>query len=139
MHKFEKLEVWQLAVKYVDLCYDIAAKLPKLEEYNGASQLRRAPVSVALNIAEGSTSQSDREQARFISMALRSLIETVACQHLIHRRSYLEQATHLREAYQASEKLVAKLQAFRRAVLNADEIREQEAEYMVEDETPFDK
>jgi four helix bundle protein len=139
VHKFEKLEVWQLAVEYTDLCYGIAAQLPKAEEYNGASQLRRAAVSVALNIAEGSTSQSDREQARFISMALRSLIETVACQHLIHRRSYLEQATPLRKAYQASEMLAAKLQALRRAVLNADELREQEAEYVVEVVTPFDE
>ncbi len=114
LHKFEKLEVWQLAVEYTDLCYGIAAQLPKGEEYNLASQLRWAAVSVALNIAEGSTSQSDREQARFIGMALRSLIETVACQHLIYRRSYLAQATPLREAYQVSETLAAKLQALRR-------------------------
>ena len=28
MHKFERLEVWQLAIEYVDLCYEIADKLP---------------------------------------------------------------------------------------------------------------
>jgi four helix bundle protein len=79
MHKFEKLEVWQLAIEYADLCYSLAGQLPKHEEYNLASQLRQAAVSVALNIAEGSTGQSDAEQARFLGMALRSLIETVAC------------------------------------------------------------
>ena len=85
MHKFEKLEVWQLAVEYVDLCYVIAEQLPRQEEFNLASQLRRAAVSIALNIAEGSTGQTDPEQARFIGMAIRSLVETVACQHLIRR------------------------------------------------------
>src|SRR4051812_17860446 len=89
MHKFEKLEVWQLAIEYTDLCYSLAERLPKHEEYNLASQLRRAAVSIALNIAEGSTGQSDAEQARFLGMALRPLIETVACQHLINRRKYL--------------------------------------------------
>jgi four helix bundle protein len=61
MHKFEKLEVWQLAIEYTDLCYWLAEQLPKREEYNLSSQLRRAAVSVALNIAEGSTGQSDAE------------------------------------------------------------------------------
>jgi four helix bundle protein len=89
VHKFENLEVWQLAVAYCDLCYAISEKLPSQENFNLASQLRRASVSVALNIAEGSTSQSDAEQARFLGMVIRSLIETVACQHLIHRRGYL--------------------------------------------------
>lgn len=131
MHKFENLEVWQLAIEYADLCYAIAEKLPKREEYNLASQLRRAAISIALNIAEGSTSQTDPEQGRFLGMAIRSLIETVACQHLIHRRNYLDDTTPLREAYQASEKLVAKLQAMRRAVLGEPTVREAEAEYEV--------
>jgi len=138
MHKFEKLEVWQLAVEYADLCYAIAEKLPKSEEYNLASQLRRAAISIALNIAEGSTSQSDPEQARFLAMAIRSLIETVACQHLIHRRNYLDNAALLQQAYQSSEKLVAKLQAMRQAVLGEPMVREGEAEYQVDSGTPFD-
>ena len=139
MHKFEKLEVWQLAIEYTDLCYSLAEQLPKREEYNLASQLRRAAVSVALNIAEGSTGQSDAEQARFLGMALRSLIETVACEHLINRRKYLDDITLLREAYQASDKLAAKLQAMRRSVLGHHGLREDIEEYQVDSRTPFDK
>jgi four helix bundle protein len=90
------------------MCYSIAESLPKQEDYNLISQIRRAAVSVALNIAEGSTGQSDAEQARFLSLAIPSLIETVACQHLIHRRKYLDDISLLREAYQASDKLAAK-------------------------------
>jgi four helix bundle protein len=139
MHKFEKLEVWQLAIEYADLCYSLADQLPKREEYNLASQLRRAAVSVALNIAEGSTGQSDAEQARFLGMALRSLVETVACQHLINRRKYVEDSSLLREVYQASDKLAAKLQAMRRAILGDRGVREDVEEYLLDSRTPFDE
>ncbi len=33
-YKFEKLEVWQMAVEYIDMIYKIAELLPKNEEYN---------------------------------------------------------------------------------------------------------
>jgi len=32
--KFEKLEVWQLALDYIDLIYEIAEQLPRSEAYN---------------------------------------------------------------------------------------------------------
>jgi four helix bundle protein len=85
MYKFEKLEVYKLALDYIDLRYDAADKLPPSERYNLISQIKRAATSIALNIAEGSTGQSDPEQGRFLSMAIRSLLETVACQHIIRR------------------------------------------------------
>lgn len=129
MYKFEKLEVWQLALEYVDQCYEIAEKLPKQEAFNLTSQLQRAAVSVTLNIAEGSTGQSDAEQSRFLGIALRSLIETVACQHLIHRRGYLQDTQGLRDVYQASETLARKLQAMRRALGTADKVREEVVGY----------
>ena len=117
-YKFEQLEVWQLALKYADLIYGIAEKLPSLEEYNLKSQIIRAGTGVALNIAEGSTSQSDPEQARFLRFAIRSLIETVACNHIIRQRGYLEDPAPLQEAYQFSETLFGKLQAFRKHLLS---------------------
>ena len=138
MHKFENLEVWRLAIDYADLCYGLAEQLPKQEEYNLASQIRRAAVSIALNIAEGSTGLSDAEQSRFLSMAIRSLLETVACQHLIHRRQYLDDSIALREAYQASEKLVAKLHSMRRTILKDRALHETPDEYSAVLGTPFD-
>jgi len=135
-YKFEKLEVWQLALEYSDRMYALAEGLPPREDFNLKSQLRRAATSIALNIAEGLTSQSDAEQARFLSMALRSLIETVACQHLIHRRHYLSNPELLRDAYRYSGKLFAKLQAFRSSLKPAT-IREESEPYVIEDATPF--
>jgi len=138
-YKFEKLEVWQLALEYLDLIYAIAERLPRSEEYNLKSQIIRAGTSIALNIAEGSTSQSDAEQARFLGLAIRSLIETVACQHTINRRRYLEDSEPLREAYRFSEKLFAKLQAFRASLTTRTGfmIREEPGTYTYDPETPF--
>jgi four helix bundle protein len=53
--KFEKLEVWQQSLEYVDFVYAIVRLLPSNEEQNLISQLRRAVTSINLNIAEGST------------------------------------------------------------------------------------
>jgi four helix bundle protein len=65
MYKFEKLEVYQMALTYTDMIYTLAEKLPRFEENNLKSQIIRAATSVVLNISEGSTSQSDTEQRRF--------------------------------------------------------------------------
>lgn len=136
-YKFERLEVWQLALEYVDLVYAIGERLPRAEEYNLKQQMARAATSIALNIAEGSTSQSDAEQARFLGFALRSLIETVACQHLVHRRRYLEDPQLLRDAYQMSERLFAKLQAFRASLVGQKDARFREEPAAYDYETPF--
>ena len=138
MHKFEKLEIWELSLDYIDLCYALAEQLPRQEEFNLSSQLRRAATSISLNIAEGSTGQTNDEQARFLGLALRSLIETVACLHLIHRRSYLAENMQLREVYQASDKLAAKIQAMRQRLGGKKYIREDVGEY-ISDKTPFDE
>lgn len=135
-YKFEKLEVWQLALGYIDIIYKISEQLPKPEEYNLKSQIRRAANSIALNIAEGSTGQSDAEQRKFLGYAIRSLVETVACQHLINQRGYLKTPQPLREAYQFSEKLFIKLQAFRSS-LDGHKIQEESEIYSAGGELPF--
>ncbi len=134
--KFEKLDVWRVALEYVDLIYGVAEKLPRSEDYNLRSQITRASTSVALNIAEGSQGQTDAEQARFLGLALRSLIETVACQHLISRRHVLIDPEPLRLAYRKAEELSARIQAFR-STISPDQkwLREEQAEYTVPDET----
>jgi four helix bundle protein len=127
MYKFEQLEVYQLVLDYIDQIYVLAEKLPRSEDYNLKSQVIRAATSIALNIAEGSTGQSDAEQGRFLAMAIRSLLETVACQHIVQRRGYLKQDdTLLTQLDVAGQKLARKLQAMRKAVL-----REEPASYEV--------
>jgi len=135
-YKFEKLDVWKLALEYIDLIYSLAGELPRSEEYNLKSQIIRAGTSISLNIAEGSTGLSDAEQSRFLSIALRSLVETVACLHIIHRRGYLKDPEPLRVTYRASEVLFARLQAFRKS-LRSDTVRDESGDYQTDTDTPF--
>jgi four helix bundle protein len=133
--KFERLEVWKLALEYIDLTYDIAAHLPRSEEYNLKIQIVKAATSVSLNIAEGSTGQTDAEQARFLGLAIRSLVETVACQHIIARRGLIDDITLLRETYRKAETLVAKLHTLRKMVApNQHWIREEQEIYVTDDD-----
>ncbi len=118
-YKFQNLEIYQLALDYLDLIYAVADRLPKSEDFNLKSQITRAATSIALNIAEGSTSQSDPEQSRFLGMSLRSLIETVACQDVIERRKYLT-AEELLPSRELGQKLFAKTQSMRRALKRDD-------------------
>jgi four helix bundle protein len=132
--KFEKLEVWHLALDYIDVVYDIAERLPRKEGYNLKSQIVRAATSVALNIAEGSTGQADPEQARFIGLAIRSLLETVACLHIINRRKLLDATESTQDAYRRAETLAARLHAMRKAI-SPDQtwLRESSATYDLEE------
>ena len=132
--KFEKLEVWQLALEYIDSIYEIASQLPRSEEYNLKSQIIRAATSVALNIAEGSTGQTDIEQARFLGLSIRSLLETVACQHIIRRRKLITNATQLGGVYARAETLVAKLHTLRKSIAPQQNwLREEPGVYMTEE------
>ncbi|SRR6266545_4973671 len=112
-YKFQKLEIYQLALDYIGLIYELAEKLPRSEDFNLKSQITRAATSIALDIAEGSTSQSDPEQARFLGMALRSLVETVACQDIVELKKYVT-SDDLRPARELGSKLFAKVQSMKR-------------------------
>ncbi len=88
-YKFQKLEVYHLALNYMDKVYGLSRNLPISERFNLQSQLVRAETSIVLNIAEGSTGQTNAEQNDFLGLALRSYLETVACLDIIERQGYL--------------------------------------------------
>jgi four helix bundle protein len=87
--KFEKLKVWQ---KAVDLAADVSELMktfPKEELFVLSAQMKRAADSVSLNIAEGSTGQSNAEFKKFLCYAIRSDIEVVGCLYLGQRRDII--------------------------------------------------
>lgn len=75
---FEKLEVWQDARRLVGSVYKITRTFPKSELYGMTSQINRASVSVANNLAEGSVRVSLKDQAHFSNQAYSSLMETAS-------------------------------------------------------------
>ena len=74
---------------------------------------RRVPV--VLNIAEGSTGQSNPEQVKFIGYAQRSALEVVNCLYLANKRNYIDQI-EFDKFYNELERLVAKIQAFKNSL-----------------------
>jgi four helix bundle protein len=79
---FEKLRVWQDARQWVTSVYQVTAAFPPGEAFNLTSQIRRAGVSVAANLAEGSSRTSAKDQAHFSQIAYGSLMEA-ACLTII--------------------------------------------------------
>ncbi len=75
---YKKLEIWQEAVELIKIVYTIIEKLPKAEEFNLKSQLKRAVISVALNIAEGKNRKTAKDFAHFLNLSSASLSEVDA-------------------------------------------------------------
>ena len=87
--KFEELKVWQKSLDLSLHIHNIAKSFPDDERYILASQIKRGADSVSLNIAEGSTGQTNKEFNRFLSISLRSAIEVVACLHIGIKRELI--------------------------------------------------
>jgi four helix bundle protein len=89
--KFEDLRVWQQAVELSGIVDDVSKKFPKEEMYVLTSQIKRAADSVSLNIAEGSTGQTNPEFKRFLGISIRSGIEVIGCIYLAKRREIISE------------------------------------------------
>lgn len=75
----ERLQAWQGARTLAKSVYELTGKFPDLEKFGLGSQLNRAAVSVASNLAEGTSRTSMKDQGHFSQLAFSSLME-VACQ-----------------------------------------------------------
>ena len=108
---FRDLIVWQKAHQFVLSVYSISNNFPKTEMYGLISQIRRAAVSVAANIAEGFKKKTKPDKIKYMNIAQGSLEE---CRYyLILAKdlgysdtsllmSQLEEVSKLLEAYTAS-------------------------------------
>jgi four helix bundle protein len=113
--KFEKLIVWQKAVDLSDVVNQVTKSFPKDEIYVLTSQMKRAADSVSLNIAEGSTGQTNPEFKRFLGISLRSAIEVVGCIFLARRRGYISDDNFDR-IYKMCEEILVMINALRNSL-----------------------
>ena len=75
MRNFKELLIWQAGMEIWKSCYKISQKLPSDERFGLISQINRASSSIPANIAEGGSRRSQKEQARFVQIALGSAYE----------------------------------------------------------------
>ncbi len=113
--KFEKLEIWKASIDLADKVHLLTRNFPKEEMFSLTSQMKRAADSISLNIAEGSTGQSNPEQMRFLGYSQRSALEVVNCLYLSIRRKYIDQEI-FNQFYKDLDKLVAQIQAFKNSL-----------------------
>ncbi len=85
---FEKLNVYQRALDYVDFVYRITKKFPKEEMFSLTDQFRRAATSICLNIAEGSGGTKP-EFNQYLKISRRSVRECIAITEICFRQSYI--------------------------------------------------
>jgi len=110
--KFEKLRIWQTSMVFGEEIFGLSKSFPKEELYSLTSQIRRAVDSIALNIAEGSTGNSQAEFRKFVGYSLRSLAEVVTCLHKARLRGYIEENT-FQNSYKQAFDLMNSIAAFR--------------------------
>ena len=85
---FEDLRVYQLVLELVDRIYELTKNWPREEVFGLTNQLRRAIVSILLNIAEGS-SRTKKDFKHFLDLARGSLYECIACLQVALNQKYL--------------------------------------------------
>ena len=75
IYSFEKLACWQHARELAVWVYKATKSFPAEEKFGIVSQMRRAAVSIASNLAEGTSRVSKKDQAHFSTIAYSSTIE----------------------------------------------------------------
>jgi four helix bundle protein len=108
---FQELTVWQRAIDLTVCVYRLTRAFPKEETYGLISQLRRASISVASNIAEGRGRLNPAEFRQFLGVALGSTFE-VKTQLVVARRLEMADRKELDEAAKLSEEVSKMLTSF---------------------------
>src|SRR6266550_9373709 len=118
MFNFEKLDVWQEAIQFADLIYQLTNTFPGDERFGLTNQMRRAAISVSSNIAEGSSRGSHSDFSRFIEIATGSLFEVVS-QATVSRRQKLIDESAYKRIYSSAERQSRMLSGLRKSLLDS--------------------
>lgn len=131
--RYESLEVWSLALEYVDACFIVADDLPQRVQFSIGEQLRRSATSIIANIAEGSGKSTPLSERNFYDIARGSLAETVGLLALCQRRRYVDDNRHTR-MYNRANVVSSMLWGLMKA--NEDKrVAETDDSYIIEDDS----
>jgi four helix bundle protein len=110
-----KLNVYTVASDLLLECYKIMLLLPEQEKFNLCSQVRRAALSVKLNIAEGSTRKSSIERKRFYEIARGSVVELDAALEVAIHLGYfsIDKAEKVGQLLNSSFSMLSKMIAYK--------------------------
>lgn len=101
MYNHRCLDAWTCSLDIIDEVYDLTKSYPASEIYGLTSQMRRAAVSVATNIAEGFGRQTNKEKSHYLHISRGSLYELDTLLEISVRQQFLKDEFR----YQVSEKI----------------------------------
>ena len=105
---FREYSVWQEAVDFASMVYEVTRNMPWFEKKGLCDQLQRAVVSISSNIAEGAARPTDADFAHFLDFSLGSAFE-VETQLLIAKNvGYMDEESYNR--------LISKLSSIERQI-----------------------
>ena len=87
---YKELKIWQKSLDLVEKIYQLCELLPKSEDYNLKAQLKKAIVSVSLNIAEGKCRSTAKDFAHFLNISSASLTEVEVIIEISKRLKYID-------------------------------------------------
>ena len=114
VYSFEKLECWQHARRLAVWTYHVTKEFPQEEKFGLITQIRRAAISIASNLAEGTSRKSGKDQLHFSTMLLNDLIISndllfLSDSFYTEGRNLIERQTLLIAQLRKSQKLNPKL------------------------------
>jgi len=115
---FEKLNVWIDSKELVKLIYSVTKDFPSEEKFGLTNQLRRASISVASNLAEGTSRKTSKDKAHFTTLSFSSLME-VLNQIIIAKELNFLNEDNYKIIRTEIEKISNKLNALRNTQLNS--------------------
>ena len=110
MHNFREMHIWKDAIAMAKNIYVLCSNFPAHEKYGLSSQLQRAAVSVAANIAEGSGRNSELEFKRFLNISISSAYEVETLLAIAKEVKYIND-----ESYTTS---IAEVQKIQKMIFN---------------------
>lgn len=103
---YRNLEIWRKSLALIKNVYAAAEQLPKSEEYNLKQQVKRAVVSVALNIAEGKSRKTAKEFSQFLNISAGSLHEVDAVLVICLEMGYLSSIDNIHTEIESLAKMI---------------------------------
>jgi four helix bundle protein len=95
IYSFEKLDVWKEAIKLTVSIYTLTKVFPDSEKFGLTNQLRRATVSITSNIAEGTSRNTNKDKAHFITMAFTSATEVINQIIIVKELNFINEQDYL--------------------------------------------
>ena len=117
--KFQDLEIFRLSYQLAIKLYKTTEKFPEHELNNLTSQIRRASISIPLNIAEGCSRYTKKEFLQFLKYSYGSVKELQVILMLCRDFKYINSEEYL-DLYEELDKLGSKLFVFMRKVNKED-------------------